>query len=226
MRDLEIRGAGNLLGADQSGHIAAVGYDLYVPDGERGGGRAEGRGGPRAGRDQARAAARRLPADRLREPRGPAHRGLPAPGCRSPPTGEVDDIAAEWTDRFGPPPPPAEALLRVARLRAECSRIGVREVAVAKDIARISPIRLKTSQTVRLAAPLPQGRVQGGPGPAHPPARVLRGPSAAVSILLISSSRCSRNWCRRSWRRRAERRPGRCEANGSGWKPWLRFATP
>src|SRR6202000_3025952 len=30
MRDLEIRGAGNLLGGDQSGHIAAVGYDLYV----------------------------------------------------------------------------------------------------------------------------------------------------------------------------------------------------
>ena len=55
MRDLEIRGAGNLLGEDQSGHIAAVGYDLYVQmvteavaelKGER----------PRAGRDQARRA--------------------------------------------------------------------------------------------------------------------------------------------------------------------------
>ncbi|HEY2428321.1 MAG TPA: TRCF domain-containing protein, partial [Acidimicrobiales bacterium] len=69
---------------------------------------------------------------------------------------EVADIAQEWADRFGPPPPPAEALLRVARLRAECARVGVREVAVAKDVARISPIRLRTSQTVRLQRRFPR----------------------------------------------------------------------
>jgi transcription-repair coupling factor (superfamily II helicase) len=62
----------------------------------------------------------------------------------------VNDIQAEWTDRYGPPPEPAKALLRVARLRAECVRTGVREVTVAKDVARLSPLALKTSQRIRL----------------------------------------------------------------------------
>ena len=64
---------------------------------------------------------------------------------------EVDDIRAEWVDRYGPVPIPAEALLSVARLRAECARTGVRELSVAKNVARILPLRLKTSQTMRLA---------------------------------------------------------------------------
>jgi transcription-repair coupling factor (superfamily II helicase) len=72
--------------------------------------------------------------------------------------GEVADIRAEWEDRYGPVPPPAEALIDVARLRAECVRIGVREVVVTKGpafsgpawTARIAPLRLRTSQTIRL----------------------------------------------------------------------------
>ena len=48
MRDLEIRGAGNLLGTGQSGHIAAVGLRPLLPDGHRGGRRAEGRAGARS----------------------------------------------------------------------------------------------------------------------------------------------------------------------------------
>jgi transcription-repair coupling factor (superfamily II helicase) len=63
---------------------------------------------------------------------------------------EVDDVRTEWEDRYGPPPPPAQALLAVGRLRAECARTGVREVTVAKDVARISPLELKASQRIRL----------------------------------------------------------------------------
>ena len=63
---------------------------------------------------------------------------------------EVDDIRAEWVDRYGPLPPPAEALLAVATLRAECARTGVREVTVARGTARITPIELRTSQQIRL----------------------------------------------------------------------------
>ena len=63
---------------------------------------------------------------------------------------EVDDIRAEWLDRYGPMPPPAEALLAVARLRAECVRTGVREVTVARGTARISPLELRMSQQIRL----------------------------------------------------------------------------
>ena len=72
---------------------------------------------------------------------------------------EVDDIRAEWLDRYGPVPDPAEALLAVARLRAECVRLGITDVGVAKGsgfggpafIAKVSPVDLRTSQMMRLA---------------------------------------------------------------------------
>ena len=72
---------------------------------------------------------------------------------------EVDDIRAEWEDRYGPVPEPAAKLLDVARLRAEAHRLGVREINVTKGpafggpawTARISPLALKASQQVRLA---------------------------------------------------------------------------
>jgi transcription-repair coupling factor (superfamily II helicase) len=73
---------------------------------------------------------------------------------------EVDDIRSEWTDRYGPLPEPAEALLRIGHLRAECARLGLREVAVVRSspgglsgggsTARLSPIHLKASEQVRL----------------------------------------------------------------------------
>ena len=61
MRDLEIRGAGNLLGRDQSGHVAAVGYDLYVQLVAEAIGEATGRRAPRAADRLARRARRRAP---------------------------------------------------------------------------------------------------------------------------------------------------------------------
>ena len=155
MRDLEIRGAGNLLGADQSGHIAAVGYDLYVQMVSEAVAELKG--------EEVRPPAEIkleipldafLPTDYVsrEDLRIEAYRRLAVVTTHA----EVDDIAAEWSDRFGPPPPPAAALLRVARLRAECSRIGIREVSVAKDVARISPIALRTSQSVRLQRRFPR----------------------------------------------------------------------
>jgi len=71
---------------------------------------------------------------------------------------EVDDIAAEWVDRYGPLPDPAAKLIDVARLRAECHRLGVRELSIVKGpafggpayTARISPLVLRTSQVMRL----------------------------------------------------------------------------
>ncbi len=59
-------------------------------------------------------------------------------------------LRCEWEDRYGPVPPPGEALLSVARLRAECVRLGVREVVVTKTQARLSPVELRASQEVRL----------------------------------------------------------------------------
>ena len=149
MRDLEIRGAGNLLGADQSGHIAAVGYDLYVQMVSEAVAELKG--------EEVRPPAEvkldvpivaNLPPDYVAggEQRLEAYRRLAAVTTQA----EVDDIRAEWLDRYGPMPPPAEALLAVAGLRAECVRTGVREVTVARGTARISPLELRMSQQIRL----------------------------------------------------------------------------
>ncbi|MEA2827361.1 MAG: hypothetical protein QOG43_1800 [Actinomycetota bacterium] len=149
MRDLEIRGAGNLLGADQSGHIAAVGYDLYVQMVSEAVAELKG--------EEVRPPAEvkldvpvvaNLPPEYVAggEQRLEAYRRLAAVTTQA----EVDDIRAEWLDRYGPMPPPAEALLAVAGLRAECVRTGVREVTVARGTARITPLELRMSQQIRL----------------------------------------------------------------------------
>ena len=120
MRDLEIRGAGNLLGAEQSGHIAAVGFDLYVEMvteavGELTG---EAREVPAEVQIDLPITAH-LPRDYIArdDVRMEAYRRLAAVTTID----DVDDVRAEWDDRYGPPPPPAEALLDVARLRVALS---------------------------------------------------------------------------------------------------------
>ena len=165
MRDLEIRGAGNLLGADQTGHIAAVGYDLYVRMVSEAVAELKG--------EEPRQPAEikldlpveaHLPRDYVarEDLRLEAYRRLAA--VTSP--AEVDDIREEWVDRYGPLPPPAEALLRVGGLRAACARTGVREVTVvsartvsaaagggsagAGGTARLSPLQLRHSARIRL----------------------------------------------------------------------------
>jgi len=149
MRDLEIRGAGNLLGQAQSGHIAAVGFDLYcqmVTDAV-----GELKGEPVA-----------VPADitidvpvdanlpreyvARDDVRMEAYRRLAA--VTTP--GDVDDIRAEWEDRYGPPPRSAVALLDVARLRAEAVRLGIRSITVQRGTARVLGLELLGSQKVRL----------------------------------------------------------------------------
>ena len=139
MRDLEIRGAGNLLGESQSGHIAAVGYDLYcqmVTEAV-----AEMKGEPVREPAEVKLDVpvdAHLPTDYVakEELRLEAYRRLAAVTTHA----EVDDIRAEWEDRYGPVPEPAEALLTVARLRAECHRIGIRDVSITGTQARLAPL--------------------------------------------------------------------------------------
>jgi transcription-repair coupling factor (superfamily II helicase) len=149
MRDLEIRGAGHLLGESQSGHIAAVGYDLYcqmVTEAV-----AEMKGEPVRPPAEVKLDIpidALLPVDYVRkeESRLEAYRRLAAVTTQ----GEVDDIRAEWEDRYGPVPPVAEALLTVATLRAECHRTGVNDVLVTAREARLAPLVLRTSELMRL----------------------------------------------------------------------------
>src|SRR6478735_2391211 len=127
MRDLEIRGAGNLLGESQSGHIAAVGYDLYcqmVTEAV-----AEMKGEPIKPPAEIKLDVPTdayLPPDYVtkEELRLEAYRRLADVTTQA----DVDDIRAEWEDRYGPLPEPAEALLMVGRLRAQCHRLGITDM--------------------------------------------------------------------------------------------------
>ncbi|MFT3853242.1 MAG: transcription-repair coupling factor [Ilumatobacteraceae bacterium] len=149
MRDLEIRGAGNLLGEAQSGHIAAVGYDLYCQMVTEAVG--EMKGEPVKEPSEVKLDVPTdafLPKDYVEkeELRLEAYRRLASVTTAA----EVDDIRAEWEDRYGPIPPAAEALLDVGALRAECHRLGLRDLQVQSHQARLSPIELKTSEEMRL----------------------------------------------------------------------------
>ena len=158
MRDLEIRGAGNLLGTGPVGPHRRGGLRPLLPDGERGGGRAEGRARPGAGRDQARAAPRRPPPAGVRHEGGAAPRGVPPPRRGHHRRGGAATSGPSGRTATGRCPRRPRTLLAVARLRAEAVRTGLREVTVVKpsgfgrspSTARLSPLPLKTSQQIRL----------------------------------------------------------------------------
>ena len=156
MRDLEIRGAGNLLGTGQSGHIAAVGYDLYCQMVTDAVAELSGRApeAPIEIKIDVPGAAN-LPDDYVtgQAQRLEAYRKLAAVTEST----QVEAIAAEWRDRYGAVPAAAERLLDVARIRAHCARLGVTEVIVIggpgfggpEHIAKLGPVSLKASQEVR-----------------------------------------------------------------------------
>ena len=161
LRDLEIRGAGNLLGAEQSGQIAAVGFDLYMEMVTEAVGELTGATVP----DVAEVAIdlpvdAHLPRDYIArdDVRLEAYRHLAAVVS----DGDVDDVANEWADRYGPPPPPAAALLDVARLRVACLERGIREVSLQRGRARFTGLELRKSQEVRLQRFAPGSSVVDG----------------------------------------------------------------
>jgi transcription-repair coupling factor (superfamily II helicase) len=137
LRDLELRGAGNLLGAEQSGHAHAVGVDLYL----------------RWLGDTVRA----LQADGTQEQRQPPEVTLDGPAhfpdvyvsdedakldlyrrlARAEELGEIAALREELRDRFGPLPPEADRLLVVSELRALGARLGLQSVLVRGDDARL-----------------------------------------------------------------------------------------
>jgi transcription-repair coupling factor (superfamily II helicase) len=158
MRDLEIRGAGNLLGGEQSGHIAAVGFDLYCQLVTEAVAELSGevpQPPPEVTIDIPVPA--HLPVEYVSrdDARMEAYRRL---GAVTEPA-DVDDVRAEWDDRYGPPPAPAEALLAIARLRVECVRLGIRSLTLAQQAVRIRGLELKASQQVRLNRLAPGARV-------------------------------------------------------------------
>ncbi len=149
MKDLEIRGAGNLLGGEQSGHIAGVGFDLYV----RMIGEAvhEMRGDGAAERAEVRVELPvdahiphdYVPGERLRLEAYTAIAAIDSDAG-------ITSVLEELTDRFGSPPQAVLNLLEVARLRARARRAGLTDIAQQGNHIRFAPVELPESREVRV----------------------------------------------------------------------------
>ena len=149
LKDLEIRGAGNLLGGEQSGHIAGVGFDLYI--------RMIGEAvrelkddappsGPRSGSScpvNAHIPHDYVPGERLR---------LAAYTSIAAIDGEDDVVAVrdELRDRYGELPLPVATLLDVARLRSAARRVGLTDITLQGSHVRFAPVELPDSRVVRV----------------------------------------------------------------------------
>jgi transcription-repair coupling factor (superfamily II helicase) len=157
MKDLEIRGAGNVLGIEQSGHVAGVGFDLYVRlVGEAVEAyRAAADGKTVAAVEEPRDVRIDLPVDAHLPPDYIASDRLRLEGYRrlaaAADPAAVDAVIEELVDRYGPLPEPAQRLVAVARLRLLARDYGITEISAASaSTVRLSPLTLVDSQQLRL----------------------------------------------------------------------------
>jgi transcription-repair coupling factor (superfamily II helicase) len=157
LKDLEIRGAGNVLGVEQSGHVAGVGFDLYVRlVGEAVEAyRAAADGQTVTAPEEPKDVRIDLPVDAHLPPDYIASDRLRLEGYRrlaaAVDDAAVDAVVEELIDRYGALPEPARRLVAVARLRLLCRGTGITEVsAPSAATVRLSPITLLDSAQVRL----------------------------------------------------------------------------
>jgi transcription-repair coupling factor (superfamily II helicase) len=156
LRDLELRGAGNLLGAEQSGYAQAVGFDTYLRwlqetvetlKGTGDGGRGTG-APPEVVLDQPAHLSDDYVPDEAAKLE--LYRRLARAGAAS----EIESVREELRDRFGPLPDDARRLLLVSELRALGARAGLEMVLVKGDEARLTFRRDATPRLARLTAAL------------------------------------------------------------------------
>ncbi len=159
LKDLEIRGAGNLLGGEQSGHIADVGFDLYMRLVGEAVAEFKGETVP----DQldvkvdlpinAHLPHDYIPGERLRLE---AYAKIAAVASEE----DIAEVRAELVDRYGDLPVAVANLLAVARFRLAARRAGLSEVTLAGNHVRLSPVVLAESRQLRLARLYPRSIVK------------------------------------------------------------------
>ena len=138
LRDLELRGAGNLLGAEQSGHAQAVGFDLYLRWLEETVKALKGRRGgePPQPPDVVFDTPAHLPEAYV--PDDATKLDIYRRLARASAPGDIDELRSELRERFGPLPAEAEALLDMGRLRTMGAQLGLQHVLVRGDEARLT----------------------------------------------------------------------------------------
>jgi transcription-repair coupling factor (superfamily II helicase) len=163
MRDLEIRGAGNLLGDEQSGHVAALGFELYMQmlDEAVRGMAAEGEGAeePEPVRLDVNVDAY-VPADYVpyEQAKIEVHRRIA--GSRE--AGELALLADELEDRFGPVPEPLRNLIDLQGARIKLGQAGARTVTFRGDRFAVTPIELDSARARALREAVPGSLYESG----------------------------------------------------------------
>ncbi len=153
MKDLELRGAGNLLGAEQAGHIAGVGFDLYLRMIAEAIGTFRGDVAPEQVELRlelpvdARIPERYIDSDRLRLE---AYQKLSHASSPNVAESNLGEVVEELVDRYGPLPPELSTLVRVSALRRVAHRAGLSEVLVVGSKLRVVGPPLLDSKKVRL----------------------------------------------------------------------------
>jgi transcription-repair coupling factor (superfamily II helicase) len=201
MKDLEIRGAGNMLGGEQSGHIAGVGFDLYIRLVGEAVADFRGDGGEAPPAEikielpvDAHLPHEYVPGERLRLE---AYKKLATVQDAA----GLAEIEAELQDRYGTPPEPVRNLFEVARLRTVARKADVGNISVQGSFVRFGPLRLPESKQLRLQRLYPGALVKDAvrtilvPRPmtarvAGQPLRdtaVLRWASDLIEVVLLDS---------------------------------------
>jgi transcription-repair coupling factor (superfamily II helicase) len=193
MRDLEIRGAGNLLGEEQSGHVAAVGFELYVSMLDEAVGALTG-----SSADEAPEPVRMdvpvdayVPGDYVpyEAAKIEIHRRIA--GARE--VANLIVLREELEDRFGPVPPPLDNLIRLQDARIKLGRAGARSVDFTAGRLVVAPIELDSRASKALRARIPEAVYDSGRStvrvrvPGDPAERFPAVVAAAEAILEVAS---------------------------------------
>jgi transcription-repair coupling factor (superfamily II helicase) len=156
MRDLELRGAGNLLGDEQSGHVAALGFELYMAMLDEA---VAAAGPPEEGDDEGEPVRMDVnvdayvPADYIpyEQAKIDTHRRIA--GARD--LADLGALHEELEDRFGPVPEPVDHLIQLQQARIKLGQAGVRAVSFKQDRLSVTPVDLEGDQVAALKDQLP-----------------------------------------------------------------------
>jgi transcription-repair coupling factor (superfamily II helicase) len=167
LRDLEIRGAGNLLGDEQSGHVAALGFELYMQMLDDAvaemAARDERAPGPAEEAEPVRLDVNvdaYVPADYIpyEQAKIDVHRRVA--GARD--VAELAELRDELEDRFGPPPEPLANLISLQEARIKLGEAGARDVSFRGGRFAVTPIELDSVRAKRVREQIPEALYESG----------------------------------------------------------------